>query len=106
MELDQELEPPMANGELLFESPWQSRVFGIARVLCEAGYYQWDDFREALIKEIATWDKTHRIDEPYVYYDHFLAALTELLAGKELMDISELTKKDREFQSRPHGHDH
>ncbi len=106
MVLEQELEPPMTNGELLFESPWQSRVFGMARVLCEADYFQWDEFRKALIKQIATWDQGHRVDEPYVYYDHFLAALTDLLASAGLMDNSELLKKDYEFQNRPHGHDH
>jgi nitrile hydratase accessory protein len=106
MELSKELEPPMANGELLFESPWQSRVFGMARVLCEADYFLWDDFRDALIQQISAWDQAHRIDEPYVYYDHFLAALTSLLGEKGIMGASELLEKDLEFQNRPHGHDH
>jgi nitrile hydratase accessory protein len=106
MELEKELEPPMANGELLFDSPWQSRVFGMARVLSEADYFQWDDFRDALIRQISTWDQSHRIDDPYAYYDHFLAALTDLLESKGLMNTSELLEKDLEFQNRPHGHDH
>jgi nitrile hydratase accessory protein len=96
----------MANGELLFESPWQSRVFGMARVMCEHDYFEWDDFRECLIQQISGWDQAHRIDEPYVYYDHFLAALSDLLERKGLMDISDLLAKDLEIKNRPHGHDH
>ena len=106
MPLGEELEPPMANGELLFESPWQSRVFGIARVLCELEYFKWDDFSAALIERIADWDHSHRLNEPYVYYDHFLAALTDLLSNKNLVGIHELLEKDQQFQERPHGHDH
>ena len=41
------LAPPMANGELLFEAPWQARVFGMARALSEQGLYTWDEFRGA-----------------------------------------------------------
>jgi nitrile hydratase accessory protein len=106
MELEDRLAPPMANGDLLFEAPWQGRVFGIARVLCEQGYYHWDDFRQALIDKISRWDESHREHDPYTYYDHFLAALTDLLSDKNLCDLSELMDRDQQFQTRPHGHDH
>lgn len=106
MEFEEVIAPPMANGELLFEVPWQSRVFGIARVLCAADCFSWDDFRAALIQRISQWDQTHREDDPYAYYDHFLGALTDLLAAKGLCDGSELLERDRMLQARPHGHDH
>ncbi len=106
MELEDGLAPPMANGELLFEAPWQGRVFGIARVLSEQGYFPWDDFREALINKISHWDQSHREHDPYAYYDHFLAALTDLLSRKKLFNFSELLERDEQFRVRPHGHDH
>ncbi len=96
----------MANGELLFEAPWQGRVFAIARILCEQGLYHWDDFRKALIRRIDDWDQNQQRDEPYAYYDHFLAALTDLLEDKALFDLSELTSRDALLNQRPHGHDH
>ena len=55
--LNAEVAPPMANGEVLFEAPWQGRVFGMARSLEEAGLYTWDEFREQLIKHIGQWDR-------------------------------------------------
>ena len=45
VELAGDIAPPMANGELVFESPWEGRVFGMARVLCEQGLFEWDEFR-------------------------------------------------------------
>jgi len=98
--------PPMANGEIIFEAPWQSRVFGMARALCEQGYYEWDEFREQLITDISAWDETHEASEPYAYFDHFLNALTALLEQKGLCEGSELANRTSEFAARPHGHDH
>lgn len=106
MELEGAIAPPMANGELLFETPWQGRVFGIARVLCKQGFFTWDDFRLALMDKISVWDETHKENDRYVYYDHFLAALSDLLSNKELCTFSELLERDKKLRSRPHGHDH
>jgi nitrile hydratase accessory protein len=117
--------PPMANGELVFDAPWQGRVFGMARVLCEAGVFSWDEFRQRLISNIAIWEQQHseqlavhdeRVhdqtvhDKPayneYVYYEIFLQSLSMLLANKNLYAEAELTVREAEFLARPHGHDH
>ncbi len=50
--------PPMVNGELTFDAPWQGRVFGIARGLAEHGVFEWDAFRARLIERIAAFDRT------------------------------------------------
>ena len=60
LQLGAEVAPPTENGELVFEAPWEARVFALAHHLCDAGLYSWDDFREALIAEIAQWDAAHR----------------------------------------------
>ncbi len=98
--------PPMANGELIFDAPWQSRTFGMARVLCERGYFAWDEFRAELIREVADWEATHDEMEPYHYYDLFLAALTRLMLARGLCAPAELSAREQEFAARPHGHDH
>lgn len=49
--------PPRKSGELVFETPWEARVFGIAVSLCEQGFYQWDEFRRCLIAEIQDWEE-------------------------------------------------
>jgi hypothetical protein len=44
--------PPRDNGELTFAAPWEGQAFGIALTLHDAGYFNWEDFRQALIREI------------------------------------------------------
>ena len=44
---------PRKNGELVFDEPWQGRVFGMAVALHEQGLYDWEEFRQALIAQIA-----------------------------------------------------
>lgn len=103
------LEPPMANGEVMFEEPWQSRVFGVARLLAERGHYTWDEFRAHLIREIGDWDRSEAGEDPsaeYRYYDHFLAALQALLAEKGMLEAGELESRLEALRARPHDHDH
>lgn len=96
----------MANGEVVFEAPWQGRVFGMARALCESGLYEWDEFRACLIAAIDKWEREHGTAGEYHYYDLFLGALTTLLTGKGVCIETELDQKTAEFAARPHGHDH
>lgn len=97
--------PPMVNGELLFEHPWQSRTFGMARVLCEAGVFSWDEFRAGLIGTIRVWEDDHN-DQAYAYWDLFLATLTRLLAQQQVCPEPELQARQTLLANRPHGHDH
>ena len=105
MTLDGETAPPMANGEVIFEAPWQSRAFGLARVLCEAGHYSWDEFRARLIVRISEWEASHT-DSDYAYFDCFLLALTDVLDASGLCSTTSLNQRVDTFAARPHGHDH
>ena len=99
----------MENGELVFDAPWQGRVFGMARFLAEQGYYSWDEFRGQLIEQIGAWDTSAAALDPtveYHYYDHFLAALQALLAEKGMLAADDIELRFRAFEARPHGHDH
>lgn len=94
--------PPMANGDVVFDAPWQRRVFGMARALCEQGLFTWDEFREQLILQIETCTD----DGEYQYFNHFFNALTILLEEKQLFSKDELVVLSEQFAARPHGHDH
>lgn len=105
--------PPMENGELLFEAPWEARAFGMAHRLCDAGCFSWDAFRDQLIAAIATWDRAHpQVAEasdaapPYRYYEHWLLALERTLAENGLTSEAELAERRARLAARPHGHDH
>jgi nitrile hydratase accessory protein len=103
---DAAIAPPRSNGELVFEAPWESRVFGVAAALRERGLFTWDEFRVCLIAEIADWERHHASDEAYSYYERWQAALERLLAQKGLCSGAELEARERALASRPAGHDH
>lgn len=108
-ELDGALAPPMVNGEVVFEAPWQGRVFGMARALADAGHYSWDDFRACLIRRIGDWDAAEQQGsevDAYRYYDHFLRAFEDVLQGKGVLDPEQLAQRVDGLEARPHGHDH
>src|SRR5215475_8278401 len=80
-DLDSAAAIPRRNGEPVFNEPWESRVFAIAVALCERGMYEWDEFRDRLIAEIAAAD--HRGDSS-TYYERFLAALERVMLDKRV----------------------
>ncbi|MEM1232352.1 MAG: nitrile hydratase accessory protein [Pseudomonadota bacterium] len=98
-ELDGALAPPMANGEVVFSEPWESRAFAMARQLCEAGLYSWDDFRAQLIAAIDAAPARP-------YFESFLTALEALLASRALVTTAALDDRADQLAARPHGHDH
>jgi nitrile hydratase accessory protein len=98
--------PPRRNGELLFEAPWESRLFGLTMSLFRAGLFEWDEFRELLIAEIAHWEHAHPDGIGWSYYACWQAAFESLLDAKGLCHPAELGVKVEEFAARPAGHDH
>jgi nitrile hydratase accessory protein len=107
MELDGPAAPPLINGELAFDEPWQGRIFSIAQALSAQGCYEWDEFRDYLIRDIRTWeDNADGLNTTYAYYDRFLAALTALLSAKGLCRAGELGARSVALANRPHGHAH
>lgn len=103
---DDAIAPPRSNGELVFEAPWESRVFGVAAALRERGLFTWDEFRVHLIAEIADWERQHESGETYSYYARWQAALEHLLAEKRLCSTAELDARAHALAERPAGHDH
>ena len=99
--LPEAIAPPQANGELLFDAPWQGRAFGMVHSLVDAGQFSWDEFREQLI--IALEQGAVGSER---YYECFLQALEQTLIGKTLVGQDLLDSRTEEFAARPHGHDH
>ena len=100
-------QPPLENGEVVFEAPWQGRVFGIAVRLAEQGTVDWSDFQGSLIEVVGEWDREHaNTNEEYPYFELFAEALSRLLVAKGFVGELELTDRDEALAARPHGHDH
>jgi hypothetical protein len=72
--------PPRRNGELVFDAPWQSRVFGLCAAVVETCFDgDREPFRQQLIAAIAT-----EPDRPY--WDSWTLALQQLVVEAGLVD--------------------
>ena len=87
---------PRKNGELVFEAPWQGRVFGLAVSLSDREHYVWDEFRDQLIAEIGRADF---VGDPSPYYERWLAAFERLMLDKGLLTQTEVDGRAAEYES-------
>ena len=86
---------PRRNGELVFDEPWQGRVFGMAVALHEQGRYEWEEFRRTLIRRIGAAEAE---GGPFVYYAIWLATFEEILARKGLVTAEEMEETTYQFE--------
>jgi nitrile hydratase accessory protein len=83
--------PPRCNGSLAFSQAWERRAFGLALALSKEGYFEWEQFREALIESISTWESQHALDDPsWSYYQRWLDALERVMARAGVVDQEQL----------------
>jgi nitrile hydratase accessory protein len=98
--------PPRSNGELVFSAPWESRTFGMAMALYDAGAFVWDDFRDALIARITAWEAAPPEGECYSYYQCWQSALEDVLAANGTVGSAALQDRVDTLATRPAGYDH
>lgn len=97
---------PRSNGELVFQSPWEGRAFGLALALVERGLFTLSDFQAELIVAIAEWEALGQSNEEYQYYECWLVALERLVDRSTAVGLGDIDARSTEFLARPHGHDH
>lgn len=87
----------------VFAEPWQAQAFALTLKLHEGGAFTWPEWAEALSLELAGDPD----DDGRRYYDHWVAALEGLVAGRNLAGRNELaTRKDAwkaAYLRTPHG---
>jgi hypothetical protein len=80
LDIDGIAAPPRRNGELIFEAPWQSRVFGLCAAIVETCFDgNREPFRQQLIAAIAA-------DPDRPYWDSWTIALQQLALNGGLLD--------------------
>ena len=93
-DLGDDLAVPRKNGELVFEAPWEGRVFGMAVALSDEQVYDWDAFRERLVAEIAAAEEH---GDTSGYYERWLASFERLLLDTGVLTAEELDARTAEF---------
>ena len=97
---------PRENGELLFDAPWEGRAFGLAVALNHAGQYEWGEFHQRFVDEIA---KAEARETASTYYERWLTSLEHLLTEKGFVTPGELAHRAAKIESSERsgdGHDH
>ena len=87
---------PRRNGELVFEAPWEGRVFGVAVAMNEEGLYEWGEFRDHLVEEIASAEQKGITSS---YYERWMTSLEKLIITKGLVTLEELDTRTEEYAS-------
>ena len=80
LDVDGSAAPPRRNGELVFDAPWQSRVFGLAAAIVDTCFDgDREPFRRQLIAAIAA-------EPERPYWDSWTAALQALVVSAGFID--------------------
>src|ERR1700730_9107380 len=68
----------------VFAEPWQAQAFALTVRLSEQGHFTWKEWAAALAGELKAAADRGEPDDGSHYYDHWLAALGRLVAGKRV----------------------
>jgi nitrile hydratase accessory protein len=94
---------PRDAGGPVFAEPWQAQAFALAVELSGAGAFTWPEWAAALSVELASDPD----DDGGCYYDHWVAALERLVAGRGLVTPPELAARKADwaeaYRRTPHG---
>ena len=101
--------PALPRDELepVFKAPWEAQAFAMTVSLHARGVFTWREWADALAAELAAAAARGEPDDGSDYYEHWLAALEKLVAGKDLIPGQELERRVEEWdaaaRSTPHG---
>ena len=94
--------PRDADGPV-FAEPWEAQAFAMTLKLHEAGLFTWAEWAEALSAQLAA--DPHDVGSRY--YEHWVAALENLLAERRLATPAELARRKAvwadAYHATPHG---
>jgi nitrile hydratase accessory protein len=91
----------------VFKAPWEAQAFAMAVSLHTRGVFTWTEWAAALASELAAAAGRGEPDDGTRYYEHWLAALEKLVAGKNVITPAELERRvdewDAAARATPHG---
>ncbi|TJV02330.1 MAG: nitrile hydratase accessory protein [Mesorhizobium sp.] len=88
----------------VFAEPWQAEAFALTVALHDKGLFSWSEWADALSAQVK---KPNAAADGHDYYEHWLAALENLLASKGLAarsDVDAMAQAwERAAHATPHG---
>jgi nitrile hydratase accessory protein len=90
-----------------FTEPWQAQAFAMVLQLHQRGLFSWPEWAAALAAQITLAQARGDADLGDTYYQHWLAALEQLVAAKGASSAAELAcyqqAWDHAADRTPHG---
>ncbi|WP_425523310.1 nitrile hydratase accessory protein [Microvirga terrestris] len=95
------------DGEPVFREPWEAQAFAMTLVLYEQGLFTWTEWATALSAAIKQAQGVGDCDDGLTYYQHWLAAIEQLVGDKGIATEQALAARrdawDRAAHATPHG---
>lgn len=95
--------PTSGRADLVFEAPWQSRIFAIVVALVKDGRFPWKDFQSQLVKEIsdAETGSTQKASTSLEgeYFRHWLTAVEATLKEFDFANEGDVENKVADLRS-------
>jgi nitrile hydratase accessory protein len=92
----------------VFAEPWQAQAFAMAVQLSAAGHFTWMEWTTALGAQLQATADRGAPDDGARYFEHWLAALEQLVTEKQLTDRTALRERKAAwaaaYRHTPHGH--
>lgn len=103
--IEDSMKLPRENGEIVFHTPWEGRIFAMAVLLLEKGMYPWIAFNGKFIQEIGEAERLHpEKDVVSTYYQHWVQAFEKVLIEKNVLTQEQLKTRTHEFSSGQRHH--
>jgi len=95
----------------VFRAPWEAQAFAMAVSLQEQGVFSWKEWADQLGQCIKAAQAGGDADLGDTYYEHWLAALEQLVTAKGLASTQSLEQhqarvRDEHRRLHEHEHDH
>lgn len=91
----------------IFAEPWQAQAFALALGLSDEGHFTWTEWTEALGAQFKAAAERGEPDDGSRYYEHWLAALEQLVTEKNITDKNSLVERKEAwadaYRKTPHG---
>jgi nitrile hydratase accessory protein len=98
---------PRDEGGPVFAEPWQAQAFAMAVQLSAAGHFTWTEWMTVLGAQLQAAADRGEPDDGSRYFEHWLAALEQLVAEKQLTDRTALRARKAAwadaYRRTPHG---
>ena len=91
----------------VFAEPWQAQAFAMAVQLSAEGHFTWTEWATALGEQLQAAADRGEPDDGSRYFEHWLAALEQLVTEKKLTDLTALSERKEAwidaYRHTPHG---